>query len=118
MVTERVTVCCTGKGTHGRIDWDRFDVIGDDVTHVTTRRGRSQVRGKGTAQEDGRQIPIGIGARMIVPASPSQAEHGTWRWKCPKCRCDRPLTDANLRAALIMLARTGSPLLDISRLPR
>ena len=117
-MNERITVCCTGKGTHGRIDWDRFDVIRDDIEHVTTRRGRSPLRGEGTAQEDGRQIPISIGARMIVPATPSRADHGTWRWKCPKCGRDRPLTDANLRAALILLARNGEPVLDISRLPR
>ena len=117
MTAHRVTVVCTDKGSHGRIAWDQFDVTGEHIIHIATRRGQSALRGKGTAQADGRQVRISVGARMIVPVASSQAENGTWRWRCPKCGRDRPLTEANLRKALVVLARNGAPVLDISLIP-
>ena len=114
----RVTVICTGKGTHGRIDWDQFDVNGEDVDHVTTRLGRAPVRGKGTAHDDGREVPISIGPRMLLPVNPSRDAGGPWRWKCPQCQRDRPLTDAHLRAWIAAVTGSGESVLDISHLPR
>lgn len=116
--SRRVLVICTGKGTHGSIELAQLDVTDDDIKEVTTRRGRAPVRGNGTAREDGRQIPISIGPRMIVPVTPSRTGHGTWRWKCPKCHRDRPLTEANLRKWITLVTGNGATVLDISHLPR
>lgn len=111
----RITVICTGKGTHGRIDFDSFDVDGDDIQHVNVRRGKSPIKGTGTAHEDDREIPIGVGPRMVVPVTPGQAENGTWRWRCP-CGQDRPLGNARLRKALLGLVANNVSTLDVSHL--
>lgn len=116
MTSTTISVICTGKGTHGRIDFDHFTVSGEDIEHVNVRRGRSPVQGSGTALEDGKEIPISVGARMTVPVEPSQGDNGTWRWRCPQCGRDKPISNAKLRKALIQMAAAGLPTLDVGQL--
>jgi hypothetical protein len=116
-MTTTIAVICTGKGDHGRIDFDSFTVDGGNIEHVNVRRGRSPIQGQGTAVEDGAELPISIGARMVVPVKPAQADNGTWRWRCPQCGRDRPLANANLRKALLGLAANSVLTLDVSLLP-
>jgi hypothetical protein len=113
-----VTVICTGRGAHGRISFDRFDVDGSAIVHIAVRHGRAPVHGDGTAVEDGTEVPITIEKRMIVGAKPSQNEHGTWRWRCASCGRDRPMADSKLRDVLTKLAAAGVSRLDLSELPR
>ena len=117
-MTTQMVVVCTGMGTHGRIEFQTLKVTGSEISEVTTRRGKSPIRGAGSALEDGEEIRINVPARMIVTVESSRAKNGSWRWKCPQCHRDRPLTDANLRKWIELQQSLGVSSLDISHLPR
>jgi hypothetical protein len=110
-------VVCTDGSNHGEILFSLLDVDGDSIDEVLTRRGRSPVRGTGTANEAGIEVPIKVPARMTVTVPSAQAVNGTWRWKCPQCRCDRRVTNANMRKWIELVTTRGSTTLDISGLP-
>jgi hypothetical protein len=101
MTDRRFHIVCTGKGQHGRIDWS--DVILDADGGI--REGRT------------RQEPLAAGQtrrKAVVPADSHRTRRG-WRWYCPSCHLDKPLTEDHLRAWMNL---TTGDVLDISRLPR
>lgn len=102
MTDKRFHVVCTGRGEHGRIDWNEV-VLGDDgsIREIMTRQ-------EPLAADRTRR-------KAVVAAESHRNERGTWRWKCPRCHLDKPLIEDHLRA---WMSVTTSPVLDISKLPR
>jgi hypothetical protein len=118
-MSHRLQVICTGKGEHGRIVAAELDVADDGtVSEVLVRRGRSPIRGKGTAAIGGRELPVNITARMTVTTESVIGANGTLRWRCPKCKLDRPLSGENLRRLSAHQIALASNCLDLSKLPR
>lgn len=116
-MTQRITLWCTGKGRHGRVDLASFDVTDQGIDHVGSRRGRSPVAGEGTAVEDGEMVAITVPKRAVVPVERRQNDRGTWRWRCPLCGRDFQLTDANLRRVVAVLAANPVVSADLSLIP-
>jgi hypothetical protein len=112
----RFRVLCTGRGDHGRIDWPDL-ILGDDgsIREDRTRQAPSPVRGIVEGAIDGQHVSGPLHRKAVVPAEQHLSEGGTWRWKCPRCHLDKPLSEDHLRGW--MNATTGG-ILDISRLPR
>jgi hypothetical protein len=104
MTEQRFSVVCTDGGRHGRIDWGEVILADDDTIR----------------QERTRQAPLATGRRRkaVVRREDHRSDRGTWRWKCPRCGIDVPLSDDHLRA---WMKATPGLVLDISvisQLPR
>jgi hypothetical protein len=101
MSDKRFHIVCTGGGQHGRIAWS------DVILHEDG----------GIREERTRQEPLAAGQtrRKAVVLADSHRTRKGWRWRCPKCHLDKPLSDDHLRAW--MNVTTGDTL-DLSKLPR
>jgi len=101
-------VVCTGRSTHGRIAFSALTLTGGgEIQQAKHRTGASPVAGS----VDG----VRVHHRAVLPAASHRAANGTWRWKCPRCGIDRPLTGQRLR---LWMQATHGDILDISLLPR
>lgn len=131
-MAHEVRVVCTGAdrldgpAQHGRIDFTTLDFhLLDDGRWIVNERG-TRLRPFPTdgpqvvtwVDEDGTEQTetATIGSKAVEPVAPTRKVSGGWRWKCPKCRRDRPMSEVTL-----LRWRDTFPekrVLDISHLPR
>lgn len=122
-VTERgeveFLICCTDQGQHSRVRLSRLVLDGDEVREVLARR-------KASGYADGDVLHDGEGGTHAAPRkylAPAESHlrmyegEERWRWKCPRCGRDSPLSGENLRAWMSVVADTPDRELDISLLP-
>lgn len=119
MSGKRFTVCCTDKGTHGRVEF--APVVFDDgaVREVLVRTGKNPApQAVYVDPDDGKTYTAG--RRAVLPVASHRTTHEgaeRWRWECPRCRRDVVLNGVNMRRALAGLGAAGVAVLDISMLP-
>lgn len=108
-------VCCTARGAHGSVTLARLIREGDDVREQLTRQMPAPWKADADLTVDG-EVMRGP-SKMIGPVEPTRLDSPAeqWRWRCPKCRRDKPMNGVNLRRW--MDAGLGVSL-DISLLPR
>ena len=116
MTEKRFSIMCTGRGSHGRIDWPAL-ILAEDGTirQEATRRAASPVRGTVDGTVDGEQVSGKLHHKAVVATENHRSEYGTWRWKCPRCGIDKPLSGQHL---LTWMNLTSAGVLDVSHLPR
>lgn len=107
-MSEFVAVVCTDRGQHARTDLGHLMVREDgSVDSHAVRKGPSP-------------IISDIGKRMYVAASDAREDYqGTrrWRWVCPRCGRDVPLSDENMTAIAREFVAAARRAFDISHLP-
>lgn len=118
------TICCTDKGSHGRITIEVLKVRADGtLTQVRPRlakapwRAGSTVTGTFGAETYSDAAPAHYVA-MTDDAREDHAGRERWRFVCDKCGRDTVLTGGNLRKAVSGLLATRRRSLDVSLLPK
>lgn len=110
------TPCCTDKGQHGRVTWPKLIREGNKIHEDLMRRAKAPwSAGSAVVAEGDRSA---LPDQHLVRAESARVPHLTeerWRWRCPSCGRDRPLSGVHLRA---WMDATDGALLDISHLPR
>ena len=117
-MSQRITVCCTGKGTHGRVQWPALLVDGDSIIELLVRKGRSGLPTNTPVNAEGEAYVGELMSFAMLPVESHRQPDGGWRWKCPKCRLDKPLSNDNLRKWVDSLLTRGDKVADISHIPR
>jgi hypothetical protein len=113
-VNPRITVCCTGKGRHGRIELDTLAIDGDTITALPIRVGPgSGLPAGATVIASGELVDF-----ALMPSKNATPEKDGWRWKCPKCGIDKRVSNQDLAAWAKALLTHGRAVADISQLPR
>ena len=84
-MTQRVTVCCTGNGRHGRIAFEKLVVGGDSVTALPVRRGRSHLPEGEPVFAEGETF-TGELTPFAKSFATKRQPSGGWRWKLPFVR--------------------------------
>ena len=117
MKEKEYVVCCTDRGNHGRVNFLPL-VLKDsgEILEMRIRSARPPWEKDWKIVADGVVAPVPLGLPILEESArvPDIADE-RWRWRCPKCDRDKPLSGANLRA---WMAATREEVLDISLLPR
>lgn len=109
MSEKKFTVGCTDRGQHGRVAFPGL-TLGDDgeIREETSRIGSTHLP---AGDVDGTRVT----KKTVVHVEGHRAANGLWRWECPRCGRNKPLTEKHLR---VWMSATRGDFLDISLLPR
>ncbi len=109
-------VCCTGKGTHGKITFPSLVREDDGSVHERRLRKAPAPWPRDARLDTGEALPPWT-TTIIDPHLTFFRGSERWEWSCPKCHPWR-LNGRNLRAWMDVAETRGSRVLDLSNLRR
>ena len=116
---DEYTVCCTGQGTHGRVDFPALLRDGDTLTERLAHSRPAPWSADAKITPSPGEDPEAAPRRYVAVAATARRDFDgeeRWEWTCPKCRQPRRLTGAKVRAWLAF-GDTRGRVLDVSLLP-
>lgn len=109
MTEQKFTVGCSDRGQHRRLPLSRLTLTDDgQIQEESSRVGSAHLP---VGDIDGTMVTN----KTVVHVESHRDANGLWRWKCPRCGRNKPLTEPHFRA---WMAATREDFLDISLLPR